>query len=106
VAEPSFVAKSTVTVVVAAADRVTANVASVVPVLPSSTASPAMAIDAESSSTIVTVARPVAIVDFTGFSRSTWKTSSGSLAVSPLTPTAIVCSVSPGRNVATPVCAA
>ncbi|KAG1244788.1 hypothetical protein G6F68_015306 [Rhizopus microsporus] len=54
---------------------------------------------------MVTTAEPSATLALTGLLRLTWKVSSGSTVVSPLTSTVIVCVVVPGGKLSVPLAA-
>ena len=54
---------------------------------------------------MVTTAEPSVTVALTGLCRLTWKVSSGSTVVSPLTGTVIVCVVVPGAKLSVPLVA-
>ena len=80
------------------------NVAAVVPLLPSVTATSLIEIEgAESLSVIVPWPRSSRITTFTAFDRFTKNVSFGSSVVSPLTSTAIVFVRSPGLKVTVPL---
>ncbi len=103
-AVPSAVAYSTVIGLPLGADRLTVNTASTVPESPSTTVTSSIErLGGGSSSSIVPVPCPTAIVAFVGLDSSTVNVSSNSSSTSPSTATAIVRLVAPGSNVSVPL---